>query len=64
MDDSILDISNDEMIVQDAPLDSNSPATFSRNIVNHFGIKNQKRGTETINPLLQSLTGHSHKHSC
>jgi len=54
MDDSILDMSDDEMIVQDTPLDSNSPATFSKNIVNRFRIKSQKRGTETVDLLSQS----------
>jgi len=47
-------MSDDEIIVQETPQDSNSPATFSSNIVSRFGIKSQKRGSETIDPLLQS----------
>ena len=50
-DDSILDMSDDEIIVKDTPQDSISPMTFSKKIVNHLGIKSQKRGTETVNTL-------------
>jgi len=54
MDDSILDMSDDEITVKDTPLDSIPPTTFSKKIVNHFGIKSQKRGTETVDTLSQT----------
>jgi len=34
--------------------DSFSPKTFSKNIVNRFGIKSQTRGTETVDSLTQT----------
>jgi len=54
MDDSIIDMSDDEIIVKNVPLDSISPTTFSKKIVNCFGIKSQKRGTETVDTLSQT----------
>jgi len=50
MDDSILDMSDDEIIVKDTQ-DSFSPKTFSKNIVNRLGIKSHNRGTETVDSI-------------
>ena len=51
MEDALLDISQDEFVVKETQ-HRDSPATFSRNIVNHFGIidHNIQTGSETINP--------------
>jgi len=43
-------MSDYKMIAQDIPLDSNLPATFSRNIVNRFGIKSQKEVQRLLIP--------------
>jgi len=56
MDDSILDMSNDEIIVQGTPQDSNSLAAFSRNIVSCFGIKNQKEFQRPSTPHYHNQT--------
>jgi len=50
MDDSILDMSDDEIIVKDTQ-DSFSPKNFSKNIVNRLGIKSHNRGTETVDSI-------------
>ena len=50
MEDALLDVSQDELIKETQHGDS--PATFSRNLVDHFNIigHNTQTGSETINP--------------
>ena len=47
-------MSDDEIIVKDTQQDSISPKTFSKKIVNRFGIKSQTRRIETIDSLSQT----------
>jgi len=47
-------MSDDEIIVKDTQQDSFSPKTFSKKIINRFGIKSQTRGTETVDSLSQT----------
>ena len=51
MEGSLLDISQDELIVKETQ-HRDSPATFSKNLVDHFHIigYNIQTGSETINP--------------
>jgi len=56
MDDSILDLSDDEILVKDTQQDSVLPKTFSKKIVSRFGIKSQTKGTETVDSISQTQT--------
>ena len=50
MDDSILDtdLSSGDILVEDTPPGQTSPATFTRNLVNRFGLQSQHNsGSET-----------------
>ena len=57
MEDSLLDISQDELIVKETQ-HGDSPATFSRNPVDRFGIigYNIQTGSEIVNPT-ENVTG-------
>jgi len=47
-------MSDDEIIVKDTQQNSISSKTFSKKIVDRFGIKSQTRGTETVGSLSQT----------
>ena len=52
-DEGLLDISEDEDTIRETPMDlhRDSPATFSRNLVDRLGIiGHNSTGTETVNP--------------
>ena len=51
MEDALLDMSQDELVIKETQ-HGDSPATFSRNLVDHFGIiaHNIQTSSETINP--------------
>ena len=57
MEDSLLDISQDELIVKETQ-HGDSPATFSKNLVNHFSIigHNIQTNSETVNPTKKHNT--------
>ena len=50
MKDALLDMSQNELVVKETQ-QGDSPATFSRNLVDHFSIigNNTQTGSETIN---------------
>ena len=50
MEDALLDMSQDELTIKETQL-RDSPATFSRNLVDHFKIigHNTQTGSETVN---------------
>ena len=52
MEDALLDMSQDELTVKETQL-RDSPATFSRNLVDRFKIigHNNQTGSETVNPI-------------
>ena len=51
MDDSILDISDDELLVKETQLPSTSPTSFFCRLVNRLSINSQQGpGSETANP--------------
>ena len=53
MDDSLLDLSDDQLLVQETQME-NSPATFSRKIINRLGIVGHPiTGSETVDPTQQ-----------
>ena len=56
MEDALLDLSQDKLVVKETQHGA-SPATFSRNLVNHFSIigQNIQTGSETVNPTDNSL---------
>ena len=51
MEDALLDVSQDELVIKETQ-HRDSPATFSRNLVDHFNIigHNTPTGSKTINP--------------
>ena len=54
MDDSLLDLSDDQLLVQETQME-NSPATFSRKIINRLGIVGHPiTGSETVDPTQQT----------
>ena len=57
MEDSLLDISQDELIVKETQ-HGDSPATFSKNLVDHFGLigHNIQTDSETVNPTKKHYT--------
>ena len=57
MEDALLDMSQDELTVKETQL-RDSPATFSRNLVDRFKIigHNNQTGSETVNPIDNNVT--------
>ena len=57
MEDALLDMSQDELIIKETQ-SRDSPATFSRNLVNCFKIMghNNQTGSETINSTDNNMT--------
>ena len=57
MEDSLLDMSQDELTIKETQL-GDSPATFSRNLVDRFKIigHNTQTGSETVNPTDNNMT--------
>ena len=51
MEDALLDMSQDELVIKETQ-HGDSSATFSRNLVDRFGIigHNTQTGSETVNP--------------
>ena len=49
MDDDILDINADDIVVRETQIDQISPETFSRKMIQRFGIRQHNNGPEAIN---------------